>query len=187
MNKAPDLTRWNHAGLDRFRYVNGNAATYLEELRRLLAESFREWEELSQAEKDADVSQANAQMLTQYQAGRRDWAWEIVRTFARACHVLTEHIDAYANEAYLGTATQWDNLYRLVKMLDYHPKPPASASTLLVLQAKPGKSGIVEQGFQVKNAPEDGSAPVIFETLEDVFIDSALNEIRLENWNNYIG
>jgi len=199
MKEAPHLTRWNHAGLNRFRYVNGNAATYLEALRRLLADSFPEWNEYLCTElrkefpgldttvpigEDVDVSQANARMLAQYQAGRRDWAWEIVRTFARACYMLTEHIDAYANEAYLGTATQWDNLYRLVKMLDYHPKPAASASALLVLQAKPGKSGVVEQGFQVKNAPEDGSAPVIFETLEDIVIDSALNEIRLENWNN---
>ncbi len=29
----PDLTRWNRGGLDRFRYIDGNAATYLDDLR----------------------------------------------------------------------------------------------------------------------------------------------------------
>ena len=41
-----DLTRWNRAGLARFRYVDGNAATYLEELRLALADRFPQWQTL---------------------------------------------------------------------------------------------------------------------------------------------
>src|SRR5690606_39760429 len=33
MKQLADLTRWNRAGLSRFRYLDGNAAVWLEELR----------------------------------------------------------------------------------------------------------------------------------------------------------
>ena len=42
MSKRGDLTRWNRAGLSRFRYVDGNAAEYLEILRQQLAKRFVE-------------------------------------------------------------------------------------------------------------------------------------------------
>ena len=40
MIERKDLTRWNRAGLSRFRYVNGNAVEYLEILRQQLVERF---------------------------------------------------------------------------------------------------------------------------------------------------
>ena len=40
MSERKDLTRWNRAGLTRFQYVNGNAATFLEAVRRELADRF---------------------------------------------------------------------------------------------------------------------------------------------------
>ncbi len=227
-----DLTRWNRAGLPRFRYVDGNAATWLEELRLALlarnleapldpdapdpAASLDWWKELwtnpptDQAGKDfvktvLDAAEArlrwkgaegsgplwvrppvrpeletewSARLATQYEAPRSDLAWEVVRSFTRGVHVLTEHIDAFANEGYLGTATQWESVRRLIAMLDVRPAPPASASTVLVLEAKAGQQGAVAKGFQVKHSPPEGGAPVIFETLEDLEADSALNALR---------
>jgi hypothetical protein len=38
-----DLTRWNRAGLDRVRYVDGNAAVFLERMRARLAIDFPQW------------------------------------------------------------------------------------------------------------------------------------------------
>ena len=206
MSERVDLTRWNRAGLTRFRYVDGNAVEYLETLRQQLVDKFKdpktkrcEW--LNPAEKipanemepenetetliqrQERLSQKQERILETYHQDRRAWAWEITRTFARACHVLTEHTNAYANEGYLGTATQWDHVRRLVKMLDYHPAPPASASTPLVLEAKEKKTGIVAKGFQVKHSPEAGGAKIVFETLEDLVIDPALNELRPKGWN----
>ena len=35
-----DLTRWNRASLNRFRYIDGNAVTFLEEVRQALIERF---------------------------------------------------------------------------------------------------------------------------------------------------
>ena len=145
MSDKSDLTRWNRAGLSRFRYIDNNAVTYLEQLRQTLEDRFPNWKDLkleipdpdlekvTRRERDDRLHQRQELLLEQYNGERRDWGWEIARSFARACHVLTEHIDAYANEGFLGTATQWDSVRRMVEMLDYHPAPPASASTVLVL------------------------------------------------------
>ncbi|HEX4963865.1 MAG TPA: baseplate J/gp47 family protein [Thermoanaerobaculia bacterium] len=236
MSTDRDLTRWNRAGLRRFRYVDGNAATHLEELRLALLSRFvaakgdgapdpgrsLDWwlETWAVPPTDAAARQALDQVLAdlrsrlvwkgeagnagdmgplwvpvpprpeaegeraerlreQYEAPpRRDLAWEIVRAFARGTHVLTEHLDAYANEGFLSTATQWENVRRLAAMLDARPEPPASAATTLVLTAKEGSQGKVGKGFQVKYSPTDGGAPVIFETLDDVDVDAAVNELR---------
>ncbi len=230
-----DLTRWNRAGLPRFRYVDGNAASWLEELRLALltrflaplndpnqpdpAASLDWWKEvwrnpptdqqgqqfLQQLLDDTEQrllwqapdgpgplwvrpparpeleTEWSARLREQYEAGRGDLAWEAVRSFARGVHVLTEHLDAYANEGYLGTATQWENVRRLISMLDVRPAPPASASTVLALEARlasPGPAGLVAKGFQIKYSPADGGAPLIFESLEDLEVDAGLNALR---------
>ncbi len=178
-----DLTRWNRAGLKTFRYVDGNAATYLEALRLDLAARFPGWSDLA-----ADVpagetpARRNVRLERQYTKVTREWGWEITRGFARAVHVLTEYLDAYANEGYLGTATQWENVRRLVAMIGYHPAPPASAATPLVLLAKAGQSGLVAKGFQIAYTPKTG-APVLFETLEDLQVAAELNALRAAGWN----
>ena len=200
----PDLTRWNRAGLKRFRYVDGNAVTYLEALRIELFERLNGWETellgigkiddndpkeretkrqkalegyIEQFGKDHQRALDNYLELNDKRGGI---ALEIIRSFARAAHVLTEHLDAYANEGYLGTATQWENVRRLVHGLDYHPKPPASAMTYLVLQAK--QKGLVSRGLQIRHTPE-GESTVVFETLEDIQVDPIFNALRLKDWN----
>ncbi|MEK6210037.1 MAG: hypothetical protein AABM64_06645 [Pseudomonadota bacterium] len=189
-----DLSRWNRAGLNRLRYVDGNAVTYLDELlfalRGKLKANFPPgtgWlKELDKAEQLGETKTETQQRLAdQYAAARRgiagvDWGVELARELARATHVLTEYLDVYANEATLRTATQWDNVRRLVEMLDYHPAPPASAATTLVILAKPGKRGRVAKGFAAKHVPAEGGAPVVFETLADLEIDAELNELRHE-------
>ena len=190
MSERTDLTRWNRAGLATFRYVEGNAATYLEVLREALRERFAdgEWTSLDVVvPADETDGERVTRLLEQYEGERRDLGWEIVRTLARSVHVLGGYADAYANEGFLGTATQWDNVRRLVGMLDYHPAPPASASTRLVLEAKEDQDpGTVEAGFQVKHSPPDGGKAVIFETLADVDVDKELNALRLAGWNRSV-
>ncbi len=176
MSTGTDLTRWNRAGLRRFRYVDGNAVTFLELLRAGLAERFAHWREVNGIPVAESEGERQERMLEQYRASRRDWAWEIARVLARSSHVLAEHLDAYANEGFLGTATQWDSLRRLVEMIDYHPAPPASAATRLVIEAK--EVGTLPAGFAVKHVPADGSAPVVFETLEELKLDPLLNALR---------
>ncbi len=187
MSAPADLTRWNRAGLTRLRYIDGNAATYLEELRSRLADAFGQWAALKGgAPPDESDSERIDRLLEQYEDDRRDLAWETARSFARAAHVLAEHLDAYANEGYLGTTSQWNNVRRLVEMLDYHAAPPASAYTTLVLESKTEATDAVEKGFQVKYSPPDGGAAVIFETLADIDVNDALNESRLKGWDKSV-
>ena len=151
LNKK-NLTRWNRSGLSRFRYIDGNAITYLETLRLAMRETFinehgeNQWQALDDVIRVPELEtekQKQQRWLTQYRSDRRDHAWEIMRTYARSLHILTEYMDTYANETFLNTATQWDSVRRLVEMLDYHPAPPASAETWLVLLAKENKSGLL--------------------------------------------
>lgn len=192
-----DLTRWNRAGLSRLHYTDGNAATYLEDLRLALRTQFGSDEDvlvwlgasLNKDLTDKNLREWQARLLDQYGAPRRDYAWEILRTFARSSHVLAQTVNAYSNERYIRTATQWDNLRRLVKMLDYHPAPPASAETWVALAAKlpdttKGITGIgtVDKGLALQNQPKDGTSPLVFETLQELEVDYRLNELRAPNY-----
>ena len=185
MTGRSDITRWNRAGLRRFRYVDANAATYLEELRVRLAERFPVWQAIQRTSTEIDPSAGpNTRLIKNYLEPRSavpDWGWEIARALARACHVLGDHIDAFANESYLATATQWESLRRLAALVDYHPAPPASAFTNLVLVAKPGASGTVPQGLAVSAATP--GARITFETMEALAVDSALNELRPQGFD----
>ena len=174
MTGRSDITRWNRAGLRRFQYVDANAATYLEELRVRLADRFPLWQPIQRTSTEVE----------QYRRPRSavpDWGWEIARSLARACHVLGEHVDAFANESYLATATQWESLRRLAALVDYHPAPPASAVTNLVLVATPGASGTVPSAFAVSAATP--GAQITFETMEELAIDTALNELRPQGFD----
>ncbi len=172
-----DLTRWNRAGLQRVAYVDGNAATFLARLRAALADAFPDLALPGNPPPDgADASEWRDWMAELYAGDHRDLFWQIQRSFARACHVLAGHVDAVANESWLGTATQWESLRRLVAMLDYSPRPPASASTPLAIEA--AGDGMLEAGFAVRHSPADGSAEVVFETLSDLELAVSLNALR---------
>ncbi len=187
-----NMTRWNRSGLSQFRYIDGNAITYLETLRLAMHETFideqgnNQWQALDDAVRVPETEtekQKQQRWLNQYRSERRDHAWEIMRSYARSLHVLTEYMDTYANETFLNTATQWDSVRRLVEMLDYHPAPPASAETWLALLAKKDKNGLLEAGFAVKNKPDDGSKPSIFEIFNDLDVDAGLNALRAKHWD----
>ncbi len=189
-DQTNDLTRWNRAGLEKFQYVDGNAATYLEKIRAGLADKFPQWEKVQHDSNNETESESKARIENQYAGTNykdgptKDLLFEVSRSFARGCHVLTEHINAYANEKYIGTATQWDSMRRLVAMLDYYPAPPASATTDIALFVKEDKLGIVDKGVQFKYAPEDGSEPKTYETIEKLEVDAQLNLLRAKGFNS---
>ena len=172
-----DLTRWNRAGLGRFRYLDGNAVTYLEALRDAWKKDFEEWEFVQRR------GERTEDLLARYRADSKDTAWLLGRVLSRAAHVLGEHLDAYANESFLGTATQWESARKLLALVDARPRPPVSARTRLAMTLKPGKKGWVGKGLAVKHDPPDGGMPVVFETLEDVEMDAAWNRMRPKGWD----
>lgn len=170
-----DLSRWNRAGLTRVDYVDGNAVTFLADLRDALAEAFPDLALPPAPPEDAAPAEQLQALAALYADDRHDLFWQFHRSLARACHVLAGYIDATANESWIGTATQWESLRRLVAMLDYAPRPPASAETPLVIEA--AADGLLEAGFGVKYSPEDGSPPVVFETLADIELRAELNTL----------
>lgn len=129
-------------------------------------------------------AQYNASLQRQYEADPGNPAWEIMRAFARAAHVLLGHLDAYANEGYLRTATQWDNLRRLAAMVNYQPAPPASAKTSIALLLDEALDGHeISAGLAVKFSPPAGGPPLIYETLDTLDAHPALNGARLAGWS----
>ncbi len=181
-----DFTRWNRSGLSRLRYVDGNAATFLDHIRKSLHESFEgrwmdrlepPYDESENGEDEYWARHRKNEKLEKQYLDRGDLLWELLRTFARSCHVLTEQIDAHANEAFLRTATEWDEVRKHVAMLDYHPVGATSATTFLAIEAR--SAGTVERGLQVRHRPAAGK-PIVFETLEDVAIDPAWNVFEVE-------
>jgi hypothetical protein len=183
-----DFTRWNRAGLATVQYVDGNAAVFLERLRARLAEHFPDWETLDGITPESDSAADTKRYLEALYAAddapfADDVLWQVTRSTARAGHVLGATLDAYANEGWVGTATQWESLRRLVAMLDYAPHPPASAYTPLALLLKDGMSGSIAAGLQFRYTPADGSAPLLFETLENVEADATRNILRAYRYN----
>ncbi|WP_147127621.1 hypothetical protein [Shimia ponticola] len=145
-----------------------------------------DWDRIAPVIPDTTESRGDraARLQDQYTDGPTpDHAWEILRAMARASHVLTGHLQAYANEGYLRTATQWDNLRRLAALVNYQPTPPASASTLVALTLKPD-AGLseVKAGLPMKYAPTDGGATLIFETASDILAHPDLNAARPRHW-----
>lgn len=128
----------------------------------------------------------NQRLLAQYDRHTPDYdyAWEIMRAFARAAHIVLGHQNAFANEGYLRTATQWENLRKLAAMVNYQPTPPASATALVALQIEEDK-GVIEiaRGLAMKYAPPEGGAPLILETLKPILAHSQLNAARTEKWD----
>ncbi len=123
-------------------------------------------------------------LLKQYADKTDDYSWELNRAFSRAAHVLLGYLNAYANEGYLRTATQWDNLRRLAAMVNYQPTPPASATTTLALILKEDAGAVeIARGLAMKHTPAEGGAPLIFETLDKVDTHPALNAARAVDWN----
>jgi hypothetical protein len=178
--KRDELTRWNRAGLARLEYVHGNAASFLETLRAGFAgqPELTRWERVMGPPPDERDETRRERLLDQYRTPTRDPAWEIARALARASQVLAGHVDAEANEGYLGTATLWERVRQLVTMIDYIPAPPASAATPLVLLAREGRDGRIPAGLAVRHQPLEGG-PLTFETLEDIDVHASLNALRL--------
>lgn len=183
-----DFTRWNRAGLATVQYVDGNAAVFLERLRARLAVSFEHWKTLAAITPRSDSPADTKLYLEKLYAANDapfvdDVLWQITRSTARAAHILAATLDAYANEGWVGTATQWESLRRLVAMLDYAPHPPASAYTPLALFLKDGTSGTIAAGLQFRYTPADGSPPLLFETLENVDANATRNVLRPHRYN----
>ena len=147
------------------------------------------WKTLARAfpERPETAGRRNARLLNQYAADSGEYGWEIMRAAARAAHVLLGHLDAYANEGYIRTASQWDNLARLAAMVNHQPAPPTSATTTVGLIVDPGDDDAsveIARGLAMKYTPPEGGAPVVFETLKPLTVHADLNAARAVGWHS---
>ncbi len=127
-----NLTRWNRAGLERFRYVDGNAVTFLEDLRLAEIDAFelpgglQQWQALLDAFPVGDnesVQARHQRWLAQYHDHRQDYAWELLRSLARSAHVLGEYTNTHANETFIGTHADQKELEKITSSSPEKSKP----------------------------------------------------------------
>lgn len=120
-----------------------------------------------------------AALRAQYDRIPLDQTAQIQRAFVRAFHILTETLDAYANEGYLPTATQPPHLRRLLEQIAFQPRLAASARVpvaLTIVAATPRQ--FVDRGLAVEYLPTDGLGALTFESLDALIVDPGLNLLR---------
>lgn len=219
-----DLTRWNRSGLDRFRYVDGGAAEWVEYLRichllltarpdvvgisltddpEVWREAYRTgvmpdgtavataagrlgsaWQRLAFDGAAPETATHRQILRAQYDHIGLDQTRQISRAFARALHILTETLNAYANEGTLATASQTAHLRRLLEMIDFAPVPAASALVPIALTlADDAVAAPVGLDLAFEHTPADGSPILTFEALETVTGHPRLNLLRAAGWD----
>ncbi len=92
--------------------------------------------------------------------------------------------DAVGTEAYLGTARWRVSLRRHARLLDYHVHEGTNARAFVHLRVTPG--GAAENMTLPTQTPlaTPGTAPVVFETMHDVVLRSAHNDIAFYTWGD---
>ncbi|MDB4930682.1 MAG: hypothetical protein JWM10_3166 [Myxococcaceae bacterium] len=105
-----------------------------------------------------------------------DFAGSLMELSALAGHVLGLYQDRYATEAFLSTARSPRSLVMHGRRLGYEPAPAVAATGYVRLVAK-GAAGRVEAGFGLSSTSTKGGAPQDYETLEDVEVDPAHNDL----------
>jgi hypothetical protein len=107
----------------------------------------------------------------------------LVELFSAAADNLSYMQDRVANEAFLGTATQRQSVAGHLALIGYQMDDGASAHTWLQFQVNSPQPLLA--GFKVSNNPSASDDPVIvFETLMDVQLDPASNQMSLYDWGN---
>lgn len=126
----------------------------------------------------------------------------LVESIAYVADRLSYYQDAVATEAYLGTARQRISVRRHARLLDYAMHDGCNARTWVQFEVVPagGVDGLtLPQGTPVlTRGPEETTlvepaeldkvlreeAPIVFETMHDLTLDSAHNRISLYTWDD---
>jgi len=100
---------------------------------------------------------------------------------------LSYYQDAVATESYLGTARKRISLRRHARLLDYFMHEGCNARACLFLEASGHKSVPKGAAFATKGELSERAgldAAVIFETMHDVTLETAHNEISIYTWSD---
>lgn len=131
----------------------------------------------------------------------------VIETLAYAADYLSYYQDAAATEAYLGTARRRVSVRRHARLLDYHMHDGANARAWVALEAGPAAEGALLPGpdpaanragalLLTKTSLPRGAisadqlarvrseAPLCFETMHDITLHQAHNELRFYTWGD---
>lgn len=107
-----------------------------------------------------------------------DHAVTLVELWAAMADVLTFYQERIANEAYLRTATSRDSVRRLVRLLDYKPFAGLAAEALVAFTLDKDASVALRPGLRMMSVPGQDETPQIFELIEEVQGEAALNRLE---------
>ena len=108
----------------------------------------------------------------------RGLARTLIELPALLAHVLGEHQNLYAREAYLGSARLADNLSRHARRLAYSPDPGVAAVGVAAFTVKPGLVGTLPKGFALQSSPLGEAKAETYETLAETYVCAGWNAIR---------
>ena len=103
----------------------------------------------------------------------------LVEMWAYLLDILSYYQERIANEAFIRTAQLRESVIRQCKLIDYKLSPGVSATTFVQFIAEKDRSGTISTGFKLQTKPISGKEPLVFETDEEIFVSSKLNDINL--------
>lgn len=108
-----------------------------------------------------------------------DHAITLIELWAAMADVLSFYQERIANEAYLRTALSRDSVRRLVRLLDVKPFAGLAAETLVAFTLDKDAAAALRPGLKLMSVPGQDETPQIFELLEEVAAEAALNRVEV--------
>jgi hypothetical protein len=133
---------------------------------------------------DIGVANGRTAVIRDLTARTDDHAITLAELWAAVGDVLGFYSERYANEAFLGTATQPRSVERLARLVGYRRRPGIAALAWLAFDAEPGSVVSIAGPIKVQSVPgpppPEGPPlpPQIFETLHPTVVDARLNRIH---------
>jgi hypothetical protein len=103
----------------------------------------------------------------------------LLELFAYAGDQLSYLQDRVALEGFLRTATQFESVRRLLRLVDYIPYPGHAASADLVVDSAAAAPFLLPAGFAVSTKQQATTEAIVFETARDCVVYPALSAIAL--------
>jgi hypothetical protein len=118
-----------------------------------------------------------------------DFGVALVEAFAYMGDVMSYYIDRVANESYLATATQRENILSIARSYGYLPSGYTSASVSVSITNTTGSSVTVPSGSQLVGniVVNDATIEVIFTTDQELVIASGAEEVVTASHGELIG
>jgi hypothetical protein len=107
-----------------------------------------------------------------------DFARTLMDLSAVLAHILGVYQDRYARESFLGTARSARSLVRHGRRLGYEPDPGLAAMGFMAFTVHPGLEGWIRRGFALSSSPVGEKKAQSYETLEDVHVSAAHNQLH---------